>query len=91
MFKPKQDNKYDFILGRDILQEIGLDVLNSSQTFKWGEIEVPMVERNHWHKRFIKEFWKIYKLDDGKEDSKLLILQQEEELFAIKQIVAAKI
>jgi len=39
--KSKLEN-YDIILGKDIQQYMGLDILNSSLTLKWDGIEVPM-------------------------------------------------
>ena len=54
------------------------------------DIEVPMVEQNYWHKTLIKEFWKIHKMDEDVEEAKLLVSHQEEELFALSKIVAAK-
>jgi len=41
--KSKREN-YDIILGKDIQQYMGLDILNSSLTLKWDGIEVPMRE-----------------------------------------------
>ena len=52
----KYNNKYNAVLGRDFLQDIGLDVLNSAKMFKWGNIEVPMVSRGHWQKDTIGKF-----------------------------------
>ena len=45
MFEKKQDGRYDLILGRDILQSIGLDILNSDKKFEWNGILVDMVPR----------------------------------------------
>ncbi len=33
---------YDIILGKDFMQELGIDILNSSLTLKWDGIEIPM-------------------------------------------------
>jgi hypothetical protein len=41
LFQKKAENVYDFILGRDLLQEIGIDIINSTRTFRWNEIEAP--------------------------------------------------
>ena len=36
------------ILGRDLTQKLGLDILNSDKRFKWNGIEVDMVPPGHW-------------------------------------------
>lgn len=36
------ENNYDLILGKDFQQELGIDILNSSQMLRWNGIEVPM-------------------------------------------------
>jgi len=33
---------YDIILGKDFMQEFGIDILNSSLTLRWDGIEIPM-------------------------------------------------
>ena len=33
---------YDIILGKDFMQELGIDILNSSLTLRWDGIEIPM-------------------------------------------------
>ena len=48
LFEPGKNDKYDFILSRDFLQEYGIDILYSSNSFKWDGIEIPMVPRGHW-------------------------------------------
>jgi len=47
---------YDIIMGRDILQQIGLDILYSSNEFCWDEIKVPMTPRGYWTKQSVKQF-----------------------------------
>lgn len=47
LFSKSPKEKYDFILGRDFLQHVGLDILNSKQVFAWGGIEVDMLPRGH--------------------------------------------
>ena len=58
MFKRAKEDPYDFILGRNLLQDIKLDIKNSTRTFDWDEIEIPMVPRGHWNKTSIGNFWK---------------------------------
>lgn len=33
---------YDIILGKDFMQDLGIDILNSSLTLRWDGIEIPM-------------------------------------------------
>ena len=44
----KKNAMYDFIIGRDILQSIGIDIINSKQAFKLGDIEIKMVPRGYF-------------------------------------------
>jgi len=44
-FTKKPIDSYDIILGRDICQELGLDVINSKKVFTWDDISVAMVPR----------------------------------------------
>ena len=43
LFEKKKDDKYDFILGRDLLQTVGIDILNSTGTLRWDDIEIKMM------------------------------------------------
>jgi hypothetical protein len=36
------NTNYDIILGKDFMQELGINILNSSLTLHWDGIEVPM-------------------------------------------------
>ena len=47
LFKRAKEDPYDFILGRNFLQDIKLDIKNSTRTFHWDEIEIPIVPRGH--------------------------------------------
>ena len=31
---------YDMIIGQDLMQELGIDVLNSTKTIKWDDQEI---------------------------------------------------
>ena len=48
LFKPSETDRYGVILGRDFGQSLGIDVKNSTKTFSWDQVKVPMVQRNHW-------------------------------------------
>ena len=36
------------ILGRDIMKKLGIDLLYSTGTIRWGDIHVPMVSMGHF-------------------------------------------
>ena len=60
LFKKNKNDRYDAIFGRDLMQSLGIDILNSTQQFKWNGIEVDMVPTGHWsgHRRrkHLREF-----------------------------------
>jgi hypothetical protein len=63
--KPSKD-KYDFILGRDLLQEIGLDIHYSTSQFAWDNIIVDMVPFRYWTKKKIEntaKTWNVKRLE----------------------------
>ena len=45
LFKKKANDRYDFILGCDFQQAVGIDILNSSQQLAWDGVEVAMLSR----------------------------------------------
>ncbi len=48
MFDKRSNDRYDLILGRDLLQDIGLDIHYSSSNFTWDNISVTMVPSGYW-------------------------------------------
>ena len=40
------DMSYDMIIGQDLMQDLGIDLLNSSGTIKWGDQEIHMQPRD---------------------------------------------
>ena len=38
----ENDMSYDIIIGMDLMQDLGIDILNSSGTIKWGDQEIHM-------------------------------------------------
>ena len=42
-FKREKEDPYDFILGRNFLQDIKLNIKSSTRTFVLDEIEIPMI------------------------------------------------
>jgi len=51
--KKRSKDKYDFILGRDLLKDLGLDIQYSASQFIWNDIIVTMVPSGHWTKEKI--------------------------------------
>ena len=41
-----QDMSYDIIIGQDLMQEMGIDLLNSTKTIKWDDQEISMRPRS---------------------------------------------
>ena len=66
---------YDMIIGRDILEELGIDIKFSTHTIQWGEREIPMKDKDCGEKE-------SYFVDDSKAG--------EESMERIKQILDAK-
>jgi hypothetical protein len=48
MFHKRPNDKYDFFLGRDLLNELGLDIRFSTSQFVWKNVTVDMVPKGHW-------------------------------------------
>jgi len=76
-FIKKPTNSYDIILGRDICQALGLDVINSKKVFTWDDISVAMVPRGHWNSSSIAAFYqkekenttKVQEIEEDVEDA----------------------
>ena len=49
-------NRYDLIVGRDLMQEIGLDLLFSESTIKWGNMTIPMASSSSFDTDCIDDF-----------------------------------
>jgi len=50
LFDKRPTNKYDVILGRDLLQAIGMDIHYSTNQFVWDNISIDMVPSGYWTK-----------------------------------------
>jgi hypothetical protein len=48
MYQKKAKVKYDFILGRDLLKDLGLDIHYSTSQFVWDNIIVDMLPSGYW-------------------------------------------
>ena len=61
LFKKTKKEKYDVIMGRDLLKKMGIDLLYSTGHIHWGGISVPMVPMGHFSGNKIRRklFWKI--------------------------------
>ena len=46
LFTKNENERYDFIFGRDFLQTIGVDILFSKKMIAWDGIEVEMLSRD---------------------------------------------
>ena len=57
LFSKKTIDTYDAIIGRDIIQGLGLDIISSKRCFTWGDISIPMVPRGHWNPSAIAKFY----------------------------------
>src|SRR5210317_893140 len=51
----KSNDKYDMIIGRNLLQEIGLDFLFSQGLMTWEKASVPMKGDEYWSSQNIDE------------------------------------
>jgi hypothetical protein len=58
MYHKKPTDKYDVILGRDLLKEIGFDIHYSASQFVWDNVIIDMVPSGHWMKEKIKALLK---------------------------------
>ena len=41
-----QDMSYDIIIGQDLMQQMGVDLLNSTKTIRWDDQEISMRPRS---------------------------------------------
>ena len=71
LFLKGEKDKHSFIIGRDVLQQIGLDILNSKNVFAWDRIP-----KDHWNSKEIKGFWATHKKTD--EEVQVAEICQEE-------------
>jgi len=69
MYQKRSKDKYVFILGRDLLQDIGLDIDYSNSQFVWDNIIVDMVPCGFWTKKKIESTAQIWR-QNGKSSAK---------------------
>ena len=56
LFNKRKNDRYDAIIGRDLQQNLGIDVLNSKKAFSWLGIEVDFRPMGYWNKNLMKNF-----------------------------------
>jgi hypothetical protein len=61
MFHNQLKDKYDFILGHDLLKILGLNIYYSASQFVWDNITVEMVPSGYWTKNKISSVAKSEK------------------------------
>src|SRR5210317_938149 len=77
----KSNDKYDMIIGRDLLQEIGLDFLFSQGLMTWENASVPMKG---------DEYWSSQNIDENKLNLSFLQDPDTTEIERIQNILDAK-
>lgn len=50
MFQKCSKDKYDFIIGRDLPKDVGLNIHYSASQFVWDIISIDMVPSGYWIK-----------------------------------------
>jgi len=76
MFQKRPKDKYDFILGRDLLMELSIDIRYSTAQFVWENIIVDMVPRNYWTEQKIRNIAKTWNVNKKEHDLEELHLAE---------------
>jgi hypothetical protein len=71
MFQQRPKDKYDFILGRDLLKDLGFDIHYSTSQFVWDNISVDMVPSGYWTKSKITNVAKMWNPNRKQEELQL--------------------
>ena len=58
LFERKEDEKYDTILGRDLMTKLGIIMDYKKDFFAWGGIEIPMLQMGYWSSSAFTKFKK---------------------------------
>jgi hypothetical protein len=90
MFEMSSKDTYDLILGRDILTEIGFNMLYENSKFMWQDIQVDMVPRGHWSKENISTFWRNFKTEQEEEANLAIIKPAEYKEVDITSVAEAQ-
>ena len=83
----KEKCGYDFILGRDFGQGLGINVLNDSKTFGWDKVEILMVPRGYWNDQRIENFHEECKLLRKQESHKAEILDAKYDAINVDSVI----
>jgi hypothetical protein len=73
MYQKRPQDKYDFILGHDLLQEIGFDIYYSASQFVWDNIIVDMVPCGYWTQKKIETMTKMWRKRSETETAQIVI------------------
>jgi hypothetical protein len=91
MFQKRSKDKYDFILGRDLLTELSIDIRYSTAQFVWENIIGDMVPRNYWTEQKIRNIaktWNVNKREHNVEELHLAeILPADYKPLDINEVV----
>jgi hypothetical protein len=90
VFTKNAKDTYDLILGRDILTNIGFNILYESNKFMWHDMQVDMVSRGHCSRENISAFWRNFKLDQQEEANLAIIKPAEYHEVDIDKIAEAQ-
>ena len=71
MFTKQESDRYEAIIGRDLMRKLRIDLLYSTGTVKWGDIEDPMVPIGHFSRNEsrMKLFETAESLENGGQES----------------------
>ena len=58
------DSSYDVVINMDLLQALGINVLNSIKTIQWGEHSIPFKPANYFNQSFSTESFYCQAEDD---------------------------
>ena len=89
VFKKNKNDRYHAILGRDLLEKLGIDLLYSTGEIRWGNVNVAMVPTGHFsgNKSRRKLFEGAKKLaNDGQEAHVQEILESKYEAADLDEV-----
>jgi len=84
MFQKRSKDKYYFILGRNLLQESGLDIHYSASQFVWDNIIVNMVPWGFWTNQKIENAVKTWNTKHHESKNSKTKTKEELQLVEIK-------
>ena len=71
LFRKQDSNRYNAIVGRDWMTNLGIDLVYSTGDIKWGNVSAPMVPMGHFSKneRRMKLFKLTNLIENGGQES----------------------